>query len=94
MEAIENMQDFNIPTIDHENQTSSAGNTIYGDQNVIADHSAPFVAAEKVVSDSPIETQETDNEALSSLLMLSKSNADQTKAYNNEVSREFCIIEK
>ncbi len=80
MESVENMQDFNIPSIDHEGQTSvEEAIPLSVDENV--------EPSEENKSESTPVAQETDNEALSSLLMLSKSNADQgSKTFGSEVS--------
>lgn len=76
------MQDFNIPSIDHE-------------APAVAEELFPLAMDENVEpseenkSESAPVAQETDNEALSSLLMLSKSNADQgAKAFGSEVSEK------
>ncbi len=80
MESVENMQDFNIPSIDNEGQTSvEEAIPLSVDENV--------EPSEENKSESAPVAQETDNEALSSLLMLSKSNADQgSKTFGSEVS--------
>ena len=79
MESVENMQDFNIPSIDNEAQTSVEEAPLLSvDENV--------EPSEENKSESAPVAQETDNEALSSLLMLSKSNADQgSKTFGSEV---------
>eukprot|EP01032_Pedospumella_encystans_P006098 gene6098-7297_t len=78
MESVENMQDFNIPSIDNEAQTSiEEVPPLSVDENV--------EPSEENKSESAPVAQETDNEALSSLLMLSKSNADQgSKTFGSE----------
>eukprot|EP00598_Pedospumella_elongata_P012066 CAMPEP_0185001844 /NCGR_PEP_ID=MMETSP1098-20130426/72222_1 /TAXON_ID=89044 /ORGANISM="Spumella elongata, Strain CCAP 955/1" /LENGTH=169 /DNA_ID=CAMNT_0027529213 /DNA_START=191 /DNA_END=697 /DNA_ORIENTATION=+ len=83
MESVENMQDFNIPSIDNEAQTSvEEVPPLSVDENV--------EPSEENKSESAPVAQETDNEALSSLLMLSKSNADQgSKTFGSESSVEI-----
>jgi hypothetical protein len=74
MDLEENMQDFNIPSIDQEG---------VGIDNT---HTNLDVSQTEESKSEPAQiVQETDSEALSSLLMLSKSNADQgssSKPYN------------
>jgi hypothetical protein len=79
MESTENMQDFNIPFIEQDAPPPSADLT-----SSTADN-ASFPSDENRFEPAPVG-QETDNEALSSLLMLSKSNTDQgSKQLTGEV---------
>jgi hypothetical protein len=74
MDPVENMQDFNIPSLEQDT---------VGMDNVQTNLDASQTEESKS-EPAPI-VQETDSEALSSLLMLSKSNADQgssSKSYN------------
>lgn len=74
MDSVENMQDFNIPSIDHET------NNLDDDSSMSeGERGSP---SEENKSDSAPAAQETDNEALSSLLMLSKQGS---KQFSNEV---------
>lgn len=76
MDSLENMHDFNIPSIEHD--------TIMAVEASGPNIDAP---AEESKNEDSQAVQATDSEALSSLLMLSKSNTDSgpTKAYTNEV---------
>lgn len=85
MDSVENMQDFNIPSIEQ-------------DAPVGVEELSPTVvdstvgSSEENKSDAPPEAQETDNEALSSLLMLSKSNTDPgSKSFTGEVRQSLII---
>jgi hypothetical protein len=73
MDPVENMQDFNIPSIDQDvSGTMEGGNG----------HNEPVVSEEHK-SDGATAVQATDREALSSLLMLSKANTDNTSSSKN-----------
>lgn len=86
MDSVENMQDFNIPSI--EQDVSAVVEEL---SPVAVDSSASSLEENK--SETPPEAQETDNEALSSLLMLSKSNTDPgSKTFSGEVSLSFNIV--
>ena len=76
MDSVENMQDFNIPSIDHDN---------IGVSDHIFEHSITTSTSDEN-KQQETTVQGTDSEALSSLLMLSKSN-DQTtpKPFGSEV---------
>lgn len=85
MDSVENMQDFNIPSIEQ-------------DAPAVVEELSPSVvdstggSSEENKSETPPEAQETDNEALSSLLMLSKSNTDPgSKSFSGEVSQSLNI---
>ena len=87
MEQVENMQDFNIPSIDHE-LTGGVENSVVVDEGFSSDES-------KVESTATGAVQGTDSEALSSLLMLSKANNDAgaTKQFVGDVSTYFFSLQ-
>lgn len=85
MDFVENMQDFNIPSIDQD--VSTAVEEI---SRVVSD--SIVGPSEENKAETPPEAQETDNEALSSLLMLSKSNTEPgSKSLGGEVGQSFLI---
>lgn len=75
MESVENMQDFNIPSIEHEVNNLD-------DDSSMSEGEHDLSPSEENKSDQAPAAQETDNEALSSLLMLSKQG---TKQFANDV---------
>ena len=86
MDTLDNIQNFGISSTEH------TGNQIVlvsdeADSNMQSNsNSLNAGIADLSNKDAAPAAQETDNEALSSLLMLSKSNADQNaKQYSNEV---------
>lgn len=88
MDSVENMQDFNIPSIEHE------VSNLEDDNSSMSEGERGLSPSEENKSDSAPAAQETDNEALSSLLMLSKQGS---KQFSNEVLyviyRERFVIE-
>lgn len=77
MDSVENMHDFNIPSIDHE--AMGAIEVSGGNEDT---------SSSEDENDASPAVQATDSEALSSLLMLSKSNADNgtVKNFPSDVS--------
>ena len=91
MDTLDNIQNFGISSIEQTgNQialvSDEANSNMQSNSN-----SLDVGIADSSNKDAAPAAQETDDEALSSLLMLSKSNADQTaKQYSNKV-RIVCI---
>jgi hypothetical protein len=83
MDSVENMHDFNIPSIEHD--TVGAIDMAGGNDDSSSDDD---------LNESSSAVQATDSEALSSLLMLSKSNADNGagKGFTTDVSMIFSIV--
>lgn len=75
MDSVENMQDFHIPSIEQEVNKLDDDSSMSEGENDLS-------PSEENKSDQAPAAQETDNEALSSLLMLSKQGA---KQFSSEV---------